>query len=67
MASSFGYASASGHGCRGPGTNIARGTINGGRPPRRGAPARSLSWGEPTIGAVQISRSCRQMTSLGRS
>ena len=30
-ASSFGYASASGHGCRGPGTNIASGTINGGR------------------------------------
>ncbi len=30
MVSSFGYASASGHGCRGPGTNIASGTINGG-------------------------------------
>ena len=31
MASSFGYASASGPGCRGPGTNIAGGTINGAR------------------------------------
>ena len=30
MASRFGYASASGHGCSGPGTNIAGGTINGG-------------------------------------
>ncbi len=32
MASRLGYASASGHGARGPGTNIAGGTINGGRP-----------------------------------
>ena len=32
MASSFGYASASGPGCRPAGTNIAGGTINGGRP-----------------------------------
>jgi len=31
VASSFGYASASAHGCRGPGTNIAGGTTNGGR------------------------------------
>ena len=32
MASRLGYASSSGHGCRGRGTNIAGGTINGGRP-----------------------------------
>lgn len=28
MASSFGYASASGHGCRGPGTNLANLSAN---------------------------------------
>ncbi len=33
MASSFGYASAFAHGCRCPGTDIAGGTTNGGRPP----------------------------------
>jgi len=42
MASSFGYASASGHGCRGRRSNIAGGTTNGGRPGEQ-------SWTAPII------------------
>ncbi len=60
MASSFGYASACGHGCRGPGTNIAGGTTNGGRPPR--VPAANLG----AAGTVQLFPVPKKTARVGR-